>query len=217
MGRKQSNSVRYLGVHSEQPTQLSNSYDGQRRRPPHTWLAGVQVAHFLQAPSQPWVVAFWTAVQHALPPDGNSAGLRLVAAASPSVAELLCDGHPAVQDAQQPRTSKLCNLPDALHAALARSHVLHTAARSQLLLDFGEANVLPAGCTPDWLHPSARLRRCRRLRRVQRWRFACAPRTPRRRTTCWRRRSAMPISQPPRICAAYASRGRQTAARTGPP
>jgi hypothetical protein len=56
----------------------------------------VQVADFLEAQTQPWVAAFWAAVQPGRPEDADSAGLALVAAARPGIVTLLCDGHPAV-------------------------------------------------------------------------------------------------------------------------
>jgi hypothetical protein len=98
----------------------------------------VQVAHFLKAPTQPWVAAFWAAVQPGWPEDADSAGLGLVTAAGPSIAALLCDGHPAVRDAQLPLTSKLCNAPVVAHAAAARACVQQATEGAQLALEFDD-------------------------------------------------------------------------------
>jgi hypothetical protein len=102
----------------------------------------VQVAHFLEAPTQPWVAAFWTAAQSGRPEVADNAGL--VSAARPAIASLLCGGHPAVLDPQQTLMSKLRNTSSVVHAAAARSSVQQAPASPQLALDFGDGPVAPA-------------------------------------------------------------------------
>jgi hypothetical protein len=105
----------------------------------------VQVAHFLKAPTLPWVAAFWAVVQPRRLQQANTAGLGLVAAARPIIADLLCDRHPAVLDAEQPFTSKLCNAPAVAHAAVARSCVQQTPTGAQVVLDLSEQQLQPSG------------------------------------------------------------------------
>jgi hypothetical protein len=96
----------------------------------------MQVAHFLEAATQPWVSAFWAAVQPAKPKHADAAGLSLIPAARPATATLLCDGHPAVVSSQQDLSGKLCRCPAMVHAAAARSCLQHTTAGPQLELNF---------------------------------------------------------------------------------
>jgi hypothetical protein len=104
-----------------------------------------------EADTQKLVSTFWAVTQPGRPDDASQAGLALMAGARPPVADLICNGHPAVLDQDQALSAKLCNSPAVVHAAAMSTCAQQAPAVTGVALDFSAAEVLSGASTLDTL------------------------------------------------------------------